>query len=276
MLKFIEQLMPTPKPVRKGIVLLSIVVLFVGFGIEYGGPKLPLFSAAMPSAATLIQQAERAIDEEAFERGREPDDPEVLEAKREARQRIEGASPSGYSLEADGLYFWTVLISLLVSLIGMLRSRTSVIKAGMVVNLISSVIVIILLIVLIVRAFIELIIMVSVLAALPFGPAIYLAVFSIPFPRGTVLALAALGLLCKIVSAALLWIGGTQIVRVKSALLLILTGFGTYLLITIGLGLSGILAPILDAIIGIIIAIVVIIWNLTVLLGSVRGLLTKT
>ncbi len=276
MLKFIEGLLPTPKPVRKGIVALSILVLFVGFGIEYGGPKLPLFAAALPDSAVLIREAEQAIDQEAARRGREPDDPQVVQAKQDAREQIEGADPPGYSLEADGLYFWTVFVSLLVSLIGMLRSRTSVIKAGMVVSLISSVIVIILLIVLIVRAIIELVVMFGLLAAAPFGPMIYLAAYAISFPRGTVLALAALGLLCKVVAAILLWVGGTQIVRARSALLLILTGFLTYLIITFGISLPRVIIPIADAIVGIVIAIVVIIWNVTVFLGSVRGFLSRT
>lgn len=64
-------------------------------------------------------------------------------------------------------------------------------------------------------------------------------------------------------------------VRIKSATLLLVTGFVTFFIIVFGLGLAGIFASIADAIIGIIIAVIVIIWSIYMLIGSIRGLFSK-
>jgi len=197
--------------------------------------------------------------------------------KKEARQKITESEPAppGYSLEADGLYLWVVFFSILISLIGMLITKASVHRVGMIISLINSIIVIFISIFLIVQAILKLIIMIGLLLALPFGPLIYMAIYG-AFPKGPVLILGGLGLLCKIVAAVLLWIGGSQMIRIKSATLLLITGFVTFFIIEFGLGfVPGIFCSIADAIIGIIIAIVVIIWSIFILIGSITGVLSK-
>jgi hypothetical protein len=141
----------------------------------------------------------------------------------------------------------------------------------MIASLINSVIVILMSVFLIVKAILKLIIMIGLLLALPFGPLIYLAVYG-TFPKGLVLTMGGLGLLCKIVAAVLLWIGANQVIRVKSAALLLLTGFVTFFIIEFVLGfVPSPFASIADAIIGIIIAIIVILWSIFILIGSILG-----
>ncbi len=270
------QAIPTIQPLKKSFVIVALIFLFIGFGIESGTPNLPFLQEFfLPTAQEMDEMSRKAykiIDEQMDEQGKPDNHPDRLDAKRDAKKGIESAP--GYSLEADGLYLWVVFFSILISLIGMLITKASVHRAGMIISLINSIIVIFISIFLIVQAILKLIIMIVLLLALPFGPLIYAAIYG-AFPKATVLTLGGLGLLCKIVAAVLLWIGGSQMIKIKSATLLLLTGFVTFFIIEFGLGLvEWPFASIADAIIGIIIAIVVIIWSIFILIGSIQGLLS--
>ena len=271
------QAIPVIQPLKKSFVIVALIFLFIGFGIEYGGPNLPFFQKLLPTTQDMIREANKSIDVTMDDQGKPKDHPDRLNAKKEARQKITESEPAppGYGLEADGLYLWVVFFSILISLIGMLITKASVHRVGIIISLINSIIVIFISIFLIVQAILKLIIMIGLLLALPFGPLIYMAIYG-AFPKGPVLTLGGLGLLCKIVAAVLLWIGGSQMIRIKSATLLLITGFVTFFIIEFGLGFVPVIfCSIADAIIGIIIAIVVIIWSIFILIGSIRGLLSK-
>lgn len=270
------QAIPIIQPLKKSFVIVALIFLFIGFGIESGAPNLPFlqefFLPADQEMDEMKSKAYEIIDKQMVKQGKPENHPDRLDAKKDARKGIE--SPPGYSLEADGLYLWVVFFSILISLIGMLITKASVHRVGMIISLINSIIVIFISIFLIVQAILKLIIMIVLLLAVPLGPLLYAAIYG-SFPIFTVLAIGGLGLLCKIVAAVLLWIGGRQMIKIKSATLLLITGFVTFFIIELGLGLAGpLFASIADAIIGIIIAIVVIIWSIFILIGSIRGLLS--
>ena len=275
------------QPLKKSFVIVALIFLFIGFGIEYGGPNIPFFQGLLPTLDEMKEKADEGIDKQVqkkWDNGkyrnieeRENDRQELKGRAYKEIEKLEGAPPDppGYSLEADGLYLWVVFFSILISLIGMLITKASVHRVGMIISFINSIIVIFISIFLIVQAILKLIIMFGLLLALPFGPLIYMAIYG-AFPKGPVLILGGLGLLCKIVAAVLLWIGGSQMIRIKSATLLLITGFVTFFIIEFGLGFVPVIfCSIADAIIGIIIAIVVIIWSIFILIGSIRGLLSK-
>ncbi len=288
------QVIPVIQPLKKSFVIVALIFLFIGFGIEYGGPNISFFQGLLsqsflPTLDEMKEKAGEGIDdhvEEEWKNGkyRSVEEREIKrqELKNNAYGKIkkskdDSPDPPGYSLEADGLYLWVVFFSILISLIGMLITKASVHRVGMIVSLINSIIIIFMSIFLIVQAILELIIMIT-LFMVPAGiippPIMYFAIYGF-FPKATVLTMGGLGLLCKIVAAVLLWIGGSQMIRIKSATLLLLTGFLTFFIIEFGLGfVPGIFCSIADAIIGIIIAIVVIIWSIFILIGSIRGLLS--
>ena len=288
------QAIPVIQPLKKSFVIVALIFLFIGFGIEYGGPNIPFFQGLLsqsflPTLDEMKEKADEDIDKQVqkkWDNGKYRNIEERENKRQELKggaykeiEKLEGAPPDppGYSLEADGLYLWVVFFSILISLIGMLITKASVHRVGMIISLINSIIVIFMSIFLIVKAILELIIMITLLMV-PMGiippPIMYFAIYGF-FPKATVLTLGGLGLLCKIVAAILLWIGGSQMIRIKSATLLLITGFVTFFVIELGLGLAGPFASIADAIIGIIIAIVVIIWSIFMLIGSIRGLLPK-
>jgi hypothetical protein len=317
-----SHIIPVVKPLKKSFIIVALIFLLIGFGIEFGGP-LP--SPNPKDLVKSIKEAEdnfskddywdeinddvsRAIntaiknspcfdikvvdneEKDAFKHCIEfpAEDEEMLE---EAKDRItkwklekikeriktETKKPPGYALKADGLFIWTVFFSFLVSLIGMLISKAFIQRIGMIASLINAIIVIFMSIFLIVKAIIKLIIIFVLLASF-FLAFLYWIIYEIPFPTGRVLSLAGLGLFCKIVAAILIWLGGSHIIRIKTSTLLIITGFVTSIIIMIVLpiGRAITFAYIADAIIGIIIAIVVIVWSVYVLIGSIRGLISTT
>lgn len=285
------QAIPVIQPLKKSFVIVALIFLFIGFGIEYGGPNIPFFQGLLsqsflPDSDEMKEKADKDINEHIKEEWENDEYSSVEERESKRRElqneaykkivKLENDSPDppGYSLEADGLYLWVVFFSILISLIGMLITKASVHRIGMIVSLINSIIVVFMSIFLIVQAILELIIMFTLLIA-PMGiippPIMYFVIYGF-FPKATVLTLGGLGLLCKIVAAILLWIGGSQMIKIKSATLLLITGFVTFFVIELGLGLAGPFAGIADAIIGIIIAVVVIIWSIFMLIGSIRGL----
>jgi len=287
------QAIPVIQPLKKSFVIVALIFLFIGFGIEYGGPNIPFFQGLLsqsflPTPKEMKEKADEDINKHVKEKWKNGEYPSVEEReidrqdlKNNAYGKIkkskdDSPDPPGYSLEADGLYLWVVFFSILISLIGMLITKASVHRVGMIISLINSIIVIFMSIFLIVKAILELVIMIT-LFMVPMGiippPIMYFAIYGF-FPKATVLTLGGLGLLCKIVAAILLWIGGSQMIRIKSATLLLITGFVTFFVIEFGLGLAGPFASIADAVIGIIIAIVVIIWSIFMLIGSIRGVLS--
>lgn len=213
----------------------------------------------------VIKEKWRKTQEETIPRAR--DEEGLLEEK--------GEKPPGFSLEADGLFIWIIFFSILISLIGMLVTKTSVHRVGMIVNLINSIIVIFLSIFLIVKAILKLIIIFSLIFS-GFLSFLYPIIFEFPFPTGRILGVAGSALLCKIVFAILLWIGGSSMIRIKSSTLLLISAFVTSIIIIFVLPIAKALlaASIADAIIGIIIAIVVIIWSIFIVIGSIRGLVS--
>ena len=290
------QAIPVIQPLKKSFVIVALIFLFIGFGIEYGGPNISFFQGLLsqsflPTLDEMKKKAGEGIDKHVKEEWKNDEYPSVEEReidrqdlKNNAYAKIkkskdDSPDPPGYSLEADGLYLWVVFFSILISLIGMLITKASVHRVGMIISLINSIIVIFMSIFLIVKAILELIIMIILfmVGVPPFIPPVilYIAIYG-SFPTLTVLTLGGLGLLCKIVAAVLLWIGGSQMIRIKSATLLLITGFVTFFIIEFGLGFVPVIfCSIADAIIGIIIAIVVIIWSIFILIGSIRGLLSK-
>lgn len=268
---------------KRGFMIGAMILLFAGFGIEYLGPKLSVFVDAVVDKDALIDRAYAEIergrqeynaerpDEEQLDRDHE----KIVDARLQAEERIEGMAPPGFSLEADGLSLWVVFFSILVSTVGMFAASAGVIRGGSIASAVSSVAIIGLSVALIVQAVIELALMIGMITLAPFGFFVYLGVYG-SFPKGIVLMMAGAAVVCKIVATALVYVGGPQLVRMRSSLFMFGTAFATFLLISIVLGIvPGIFASIADAVLGIIIAITAIVWAVTVLLSSVKGLTAK-
>ncbi|MGV9213624.1 hypothetical protein ACTFTM_17360 [Micromonospora sp. RB23] len=126
--------------------------------------------------------------------------------------------------------------------------------------------------VLLIIAFVELMIMVSLFLAVPFGTLAYLALWGF-FPVGDAAVLLGLALLLKLVWAGLLVLAQPRFLQNKGLVLIIITT----LLCTVVLEFLHRLVPvivvsILDDIGALVFAIVAIIWGLVLLIGSIPAI----
>lgn len=114
-----------------------------------------------------------------------------------------------------------------------------------------------------------LILMVSLLLALPFGTLIYLATYG-DFPTGKAAALLGTIMTLKVASAVLLVLAQQRFLQMKSLILLILTSLVATIVVSFLHGFSiAILTSILDDIAAIVVAILGAIWAIVFLVGSI-------
>lgn len=174
----------------------------------------------------------------------------------------------GYLALVDGILLFTVaLMGLGLVVPDALHGRVQ----G-VVTLIASIGLIIGAIVLAIVAFVELLIMIALFFATPFGTIAYLAVWG-GFPRGDAAVLLALLTFLKLVFAALLLLAQQRFAQNKGLVLLILTSLLLDLVVAFLHGLVPIvMVSIVDSIAAIVIAIVAVIWGIVLAFGSIPAI----
>jgi hypothetical protein len=124
-------------------------------------------------------------------------------------------------------------------------------------------------IVLIFVALANLLLMVGLFFAFPFGTAVYLGEWG-HFPRGAAAALLSLLMLLKIVASICLPISHPRFLDDKGLILLILTSFVATIIVSFLHGfVPGPLVSITDALAAIIVGIIALIWAIVVLIGSI-------
>ena len=127
-------------------------------------------------------------------------------------------------------------------------------------------------IVCIIAAFIELMIMLALLFAVPFGTIAYLAMFS-HFPRPDAAVVLACGMLCKLFFAGFLVAAQERYLQNKGLVLLVLTSLlGSILVSFLHNFVPGILVYITDAVAGIVMGIITLLWSLWFLIRSIPAI----
>ncbi|HEU5217586.1 MAG TPA: hypothetical protein VFU23_02950 [Gemmatimonadales bacterium] len=117
-----------------------------------------------------------------------------------------------------------------------------------------------------------LMLMVGLLLSVPFGTAVYLALFG-DFPRGTAAATLGFLMILKLVAAFCLVLASLQVLKSKSIVLLFLCSIGlTFLLAFLHAFVPGPLVSIADAIGALIAFIVAILWALYYLIGGILSI----
>lgn len=145
-------------------------------------------------------------------------------------------------------------------------------RAQGVATLIASIILIIVSLVLLIIAFIELMIMVTLFLAAPFGTIAYLALWGF-FPTGEASIVLGLLLFLKLAWAGLLVLAQPRFLQNKGLVLLVLTSLVCTIVLEFLHGLVPvILVSILDDLGALIFAIIAIIWGLVLLIGSIPAI----
>lgn len=143
-----------------------------------------------------------------------------------------------------------------------------------VVTLVGSIVLIIVGLIMAIVALVELLVMIALFTAAPFGTIAYLALWGF-FPRGDAAAVLSLILFLKFVALGCLVLAHQRFLRFKRLLVLIGTSLVCNLLVAFLHGLMPIiLVAILDNIAAIIVAIVAIIWAIVLLIGSIPSIVS--
>jgi hypothetical protein len=122
-------------------------------------------------------------------------------------------------------------------------------------------------------ALVLLMVMVTLLMALPFGPAVYLAIYG-SFATGLAQGQLALLMLFKLVGAVCLVLAHQRFLQNKGLVMLVLTSLVANLIIGFLHSLVPVpLVSITDAVAAIIVAILAVIWAILLLIGSLPAIL---
>lgn len=194
------------------------------------------------------------------------------EAKMDITVNGEVDEPPGraitYLALVDGILLYTVL---LIGL-SLLVPEKLLARAQGVLTLIGSIILIIVGIILVIIAFIELLVMVSLFFAFPFGTAAYLAVWGF-FPRGDAAVLLSLLMFLKLAGCVFLVLAQQRFLLMKGLVLLILTSLVCNIIVAFLHGLVPIiLVSIFDNIAALVVGIIAIIWAIVLLVLSIPSI----
>jgi hypothetical protein len=258
------------------LVALALIALVVLIGL--GGSAI--IAGAAPQAASpqqLIPNA-RDLDRVFGLLGADVDADSALEdigdalddmSAEQMQELLTQDNPPGlgipYLMLVDGILLFTVgLIGVSLFVGQQVHGR---IQGGA--TLIFSLILLLLTIGLIIRAIIELMLMISLLLAIPFGTLVYMARYAF-FPRGAAIAILGLLMTLKIAFAAFLLLAHQRFVQNKGLVLLIATSLlGNIIVLFLVSLVPSFLVSITDAIAAIIVAILAAIWLIILLIGAI-------
>lgn len=173
----------------------------------------------------------------------------------------------GLTLLESLLVFAVILVALALILPDRIHGRLQGIA-----TLIVSFSVALLSLVCIIAAFIELMVMLALLFAVPFGTIAYFAMFG-HFPRSDAAVVLAGGMLCKLFFAGFLVAAQERYLQNKGLVLLVLTSLlGSIIVSFLHNLVPGILVYITDAVAGIVMGIIALLWALWFLIRSLPSI----
>ena len=232
-------------------IILSLLVILLETGTAIPGvlssSSLPVTSFQLPSnVATAAQQDQGAIDQ----LSKQPHPP--------------GLGLPDMALLDSIVFFTLALMGVALILPERLQGRVQGIA-----TLIFSLVLITVAILLIFVAIGSLILMISLLLAVPFGTIVYLIIYA-GFNRSGADIMLSLLMLLKFGFAISLFLAQQRFLQSKGLVLLILTSRLCNVIVSFLLGLvPGFLVSITDAIAAIIVGIIAIIWAIVLLIGSI-------
>ena len=240
----------TPFLILALVVAILVVLLELGNGLIIGGADV---------SSDLVAEAEE------MERRPSIDDPASIEVEEPPGRAI------AYLALVDGIVLYTVLL-IVASLV--IPERIHGRLQG-VVTLVLSIFLIIGAFILAIIAFVELLVMVSLLLATPFGTIAYLAIWGF-FPRSDAAALLALLMFLKLGFSALLVLAHQRFLQQKGLIALVLTSLVCNVLVAFLHGVvPRIIVSITDSIAAIIIAVVAIVWGIILLIGAIPSVVSS-
>ncbi len=251
-------IMSTGEGLRTPLYVVALVLLLLAVLLEIGSPWA---ARILSGAGSVTSQLDASGIAEKL--GIDQGDVE------NSINNASGESPPGLGVPAlallDGLLLFTVAL-MGASLI--LPERIHGRIQG-VVTLLVSLSVLLAGIALAFKAFALLMLMITLLLAIPFGTLVYLVKYG-SFDRGAAAAILSAVMLLKLGFAGFLAFAQQRFLSMKGLVLIVITSLIAVIIVTFLHGLvPGILVSITDAIAGIVVAILAILWAAFLLLGSI-------
>ena len=190
--------------------------------------------------------------------------------------QLQGASgvqqPSGRGTAYLGLIDAVLVYSTALYVLSLVVPQSIQGRLQGVLTLIASIVLILVSLLLLILAFVELLVMVSLFLAAPFGTLVYLVLWGF-FPVGDSAVLLGLALFLKLVFAVLLVLAQPRFLQNKGLVALIVTSLVCTLVLAFLHGfVPVILVSIVDDVAAIVFAIVAIVWGLILLIGSIPAI----
>jgi hypothetical protein len=181
--------------------------------------------------------------------------------------------PPGYGIPYLALIDGILAYSLGLMVLALFLNPNLLAKLTGIVTLILSFFLALGCIALILLTFVKLLIMVGLFFAVPFGTIAYLAVWG-SFPKTAAAVILGILLLLKIGATVCLPIAQQRFLQIKSLILLVATSFLANLIVSFLHGLVPFpLVSITDAVAGIIVGILALIWAIIILIGSINAVI---
>ena len=240
--------------------ILAAIVLLIVIGLEVGTSFLP----GTFDAGTMRLQAGDSMKSS----GLSADDQNNI--TNQMVQQAQGSQkPPGMAIPYMALLDGVLLYAVVLMGLALLAPERLLGRVQGVITVIFSVIVILAAIVMAIKAFVELMIMVSLFLAVPFGTIAYLAIWGF-FPTGTVASMLSVSMLLKLVFTVLLVLGHQRFLQNKGLVGIIITSvLCCFIIGFLDSFVPGILASITDHVGAIIAMILVIVWGIFLLIGGI-------
>jgi hypothetical protein len=252
---------------RRPFLIITLICIALALLICIGSNLLsgPKSFAERTNSALQSAQSTPAIKAELEKRGID------IAGARDQLSETKEQDPPGLAIPGLGLINGILLLILILTALPMFVGDRITSTVQGIINIIGGLIGLIAGIVLAIGAFIALMIMVSLLLAIPFGTLAYLVIFG-SFDTGSSALITTVVMVLQIVGAICLILAQERFLKSKGLVLL----FATAILLTFVVSLlhsivPGILVSITDAVGAIIIGIIGAIWSLVVLIGGIIG-----
>jgi hypothetical protein len=242
---------------RKTLFLVAVLLIAVAMFAEMGSSLFPSTFDPTFMRAQAAQQIPPDLD----------DRDEVIEQTvKEAR---EAEKPPGLAITYMALLDGLVLFTVLLMGAGLLLPEGIHGRIQGIATLVVSLLALLAVIIMIILAFVKLLIMVALFTAVPFGTIAYLAIYGF-FNRAVAAGILSFGMLLKLLFAGFLVLAHPRFMQNKGLVLITLTTLVGGVIVSFLHGLVPVfLVSITDAIAAIIVGILILIWAICLLIGSV-------
>jgi hypothetical protein len=240
--------------------VLAAIVLLIVIGLELGTSFVP---GSFDAATMRLQTGDTLKDS-----GLSADDQKSI-TEQTVQQAQNSEKPPGLAIPDMALLDGVLLFAVIIMGLALLAPERFMGRVQGLITVIFSIIVIIVAVILAIKAFVEVMIMVSLFLAAPFGTIAYLAIWGF-FPTGTAAVLLSVSLILKLVFTVLLVLAQQRFLQNKGLVGIIITSLVCCFIIGfLHSFVPGFLASITDRIGAIVALILVVIWGIFLLIGGI-------